>query len=201
MTDTFKIFFVDFDEAKKIEASANEPHNHSFEELIIGIEGQLEHFIDFATTKFDAPFISFVTKGKVHRVRPVVSAGKCRMWAIRFKSEFIPETIFQLYSLYHENANLLLKPGDCFNRLVLICEMMHAETQQPEPDFSVIRHLLSTLFTMIESERQKQQSVDPATMKTKSASFIKFLKYSRRISVVPAVWSFMQKNFSCHPAT
>jgi hypothetical protein len=32
------------------------------------MEGQLEHFIDFKNTLLDAPLISFVSKGKVHRV-------------------------------------------------------------------------------------------------------------------------------------
>ena len=71
MNDTIKIFTVDSAEVEKIDKSVNEPHAHPFEELIIGIEGQLEHFIDFKTTIFDAPFISFVTKGKVHRVKPL----------------------------------------------------------------------------------------------------------------------------------
>lgn len=176
MNETFKIFSVDVDEAKKIEASENEPHSHDFEELIIGIEGQLEHFIDFKTSVFDAPFVSFVTKRKVHRVQPKPKKGKCNMWAVRFKSEFIPETTFQLYSLYHNNANLVLKPDTCFKRLVTLCEMMHGEMQQPTPDYSVIRHLLSALFTMIESERRKQQPEGNTAFKTQSMTFNNFLK-------------------------
>jgi AraC family transcriptional regulator, transcriptional activator of pobA len=60
MNETFKIFQIDVIEAKKIEVSINDPHPHGFEELIIGIEEQLKHFIDFKSTVFDAPFISFV---------------------------------------------------------------------------------------------------------------------------------------------
>ena len=69
MNQLFNIFQVNEEDAKKIESSSNEPHNHDFEELIIGISGELEHFIDFKTETFTAPFISFVTKGKVHRVK------------------------------------------------------------------------------------------------------------------------------------
>ena len=50
MNQLFKIFKVDEAEATKIGASPDEPHQHDYEELIIGIEGQLEHFIDFKTT-------------------------------------------------------------------------------------------------------------------------------------------------------
>lgn len=176
MTETFKIFSVDVAEANKIEASENEPHSHDFEELIIGIEGQLEHFIDFETTVFDAPFVSFITKGKAHRVQPLAKNGKCDMWVIRFKSEFIPETTFQLYSLYHDNANLTLNTDSCFNRLVTLCEIMYEDMQQPTPDLSVIRHLLSALFTMIESERRKQQPEGNTALKTQSVTFKNFLK-------------------------
>lgn len=176
MTETFKIFSVDVVEANKIEASENEPHSHDFEELIIGIEGQLEHFIDFETTVFDAPFVSFITKGKAHRVQPLAKNGKCDMWVIRFKSEFIPETTFQLYSLYHDNANLTLNTDSCFNRLVTLCEIMYEDMQQPTPDLSVIRHLLSALFTMIESERRKQQPEGNTALKTQSVTFKNFLK-------------------------
>ncbi len=68
MNQLSKIFKIDEAGATKISASPDEPHHHDFEELIIGMEGQLEHFIDFKNTLLDAPLISFVTKGKVHRV-------------------------------------------------------------------------------------------------------------------------------------
>src|SRR3546814_17892750 len=81
--------------------------------------------------------------------------GKCQMWAIRFKSEFIPETTFQLYSLYHDHASIELQTGTCFDRLDTLCRMMDDEMQQPAPDYAIIRQLLETVFTMIESERRK----------------------------------------------
>ncbi|HEY8401637.1 MAG TPA: hypothetical protein VIK89_10265, partial [Cytophagaceae bacterium] len=155
MNQLFKIYKVDKAEAIKINASPDEPHKHDFEELIIGIEGKLEHFIDFKITTIDAPLVSFVTKGKVHRAIPKLNKGKCNMWVIRFKSEFIPETTFQLYSFFHDHATLKLKGGACFNRLVTLCNIMNDEMQQENPDLSVIGHLLSALFTMIESERRK----------------------------------------------
>ncbi len=176
MNETFKIFQINEIEARKIETSINDPHSHDFEELIIGIDGQLEHFIDFKSTIFDAPFVSFVTKGKVHRVKPLIKNDKCLMWVIRFRSEFIAETTFQLYSFYHDNANLTLKSDACFKRLVSLSEMMADEMQQQTPDYAVIRQLLSSIFTMIESERRKQQEEPSATLKTQTATFKNFLK-------------------------
>lgn len=176
MNQLFKIFKVDEAEATKISASPNEPHKHDFEELIIGIEGKLEHFIDFKATIFDAPLVSFVTKGKVHRVIPMLNNGKCNMWVLRFKTEFIPETAFQLYSFYHDNATLKMQVGYCFERLVMLCEMMNAEMQQENPDFGVVRHLVSALFTMIESERRKTETGNNSLNKTHNTTFKNFLK-------------------------
>lgn len=176
MTQLFTIFQITVADAKKIADSPDEPHSHEFEELIIGMEGLLEHFIDFKTTNFDAPFVSFVTKGKVHRVIPRVKNGKCKMWVMRFKSEFIPETTFQLYSYYHDHANIIMQQGDCFKRMITLSEMMYNEIQQTIPDFAIIRHLLSALFTMIESERKKSQPDESDLQNTQNITFKNFLK-------------------------
>lgn len=176
MNQLFKIFKVDEAEASKISASPDEPHKHDFEELLIGIDGQLEHFIDFKNTIIEAPLISFVTKGKVHRVIPKLHNGKCEMWTIRFKSEFIPETIFQLYSLFHDHSTIKMQVGECFERLVTICKLMNAEMQQENPDLAIVRHLLSALFTMIESERRKTEARDNNITKSNNTTFKNFLK-------------------------
>ncbi|KAF0151966.1 MAG: helix-turn-helix domain-containing protein [Ignavibacteria bacterium] len=176
MNQLFKIFKVDEAEATKISASPDEPHKHDFEELIIGINGQLDHFIDFKNTIIEAPLISFVTKGKVHRVIPKLHNGKCEMLAIRFKSEFIPETIFQLYSLFHDHSTIKMQEGECFDRLVTICKLMSAEMQKENPDLAVVRHLLSALFTMIESERRKTEESDNGVHKLNNTTFKNFLK-------------------------
>jgi AraC-like DNA-binding protein len=163
------------EDVRKIGSAPNEPHQHDFEELIIGMAGQLEHFIDFRTETTAAPFASFVTKGKVHRVRPGMKDGACDMWVMRFKSEFIPETTFQLYTLYHGNANVGLKAGPCFERLVAICGMMAGEMEQPEPDLAVVRQLLSTLFTLISSERRKQHPEETPLPGSHDETFRNFL--------------------------
>ncbi len=176
MNQLFQIFTISEQDADKISASPDKPHNHDFEELIIGVDGQLEHFIDFNKTIFDAPFISFVTKGKTHRAIPQTKNGMCKMWVMRFKSEFIPETTFHLYSYYHDHANIKLQRGECFNRIVMLTEMMYSGMQQPHPDYAVIRHLLSALFTMIESERKKTEPDDMGLMKRQNLTFKNFLK-------------------------
>lgn len=171
----FKIFKVDPKEALKIASEKNDPHAHEFEELQIGLAGGLEHFIDFKTTHLVAPFVSFVTKGKVHRVRPGLIDDHCDIWVIRFKSEFIPETIFQLYAHFHDHANIQMQQGYCFDRLVILCEVMQKEMEQALPDYGAIRHLLSALFTMIATERKKVADADDPLFQNQSITFRNFL--------------------------
>ena len=176
MNQLFTIFQLTEEDAKRFAESPDEPHKHDFEELIVGIEGDIEHFIDFKSAKFYSPFISFVTKGKVHRVVTEMKNGKYNNWVIQFKSEFIPETTFQLYSYYHDHANIQMQKDVCFHRMMLLCEMMFGETQQPDPDFAVLKQLLSTLFTMIESERKKTEPEEINFLKSKNITFKNFLK-------------------------
>lgn len=70
MDQLFEIFKVKEEDAPEIAASDNAPHIHDYEELLIGMEGELDHFIDFKSEMFASPYISFVTKGKMHRVQP-----------------------------------------------------------------------------------------------------------------------------------
>lgn len=176
MDQLFHIFRFGKKEAEEIETTPDEPHDHDFEELIVGIEGEIQHFIDFKCEKFISPFISFVTKGKIHSIKTGIINDKLDLWVIEFKSEFIPETTFQLYSNYHDHANLPIKRGECFDRMASICGMMYNETQQVIPDYAVIRLLLSTLFTMIESERKKTLIADKRFYSTQNITFRSFLK-------------------------
>jgi AraC-like DNA-binding protein len=176
MNELFKIFLLTEDRATEIASMPDEPHFHDYEELLVGVEGSLEHFIDFKQEEFDAPYISYVAKGKVHRVIPRLKNNKCSVWVLRFRSELIPETTFQLYSYYHEQANIIMQEGECFRRIPLLCEMMSGEMNQPDPDYGVIRQFLSTLFTVIESERRKQNAPDIINQRTQSITFKNFLK-------------------------
>jgi AraC family transcriptional activator of pobA len=176
MDQLFKISRLGIEEAKRIAENPDNAHLHDFEELIVGIEGELEHFIDFKSEKLTAPFVSFVTKGKIHRVSPVINNGIFSVWVIEFKSEFIAETTFQLYSYYHDHANFHIQRGEKFDRMVSICHMMYNESQDSIPDFAVIRLLLNTLFTMIESERKKAVVDETHIYSTQNITFRNFLK-------------------------
>ncbi|WEK38224.1 MAG: helix-turn-helix transcriptional regulator [Candidatus Pseudobacter hemicellulosilyticus] len=176
MNELIKIFKVDIEEAQKIASQPNTPHSHDFEELLIGNQGQLEHFIDFHSVMIEAPFVSFVTQGKIHRLIPMPKDGHCDIWAIRFKSELIAETTFQLYAAFHDNANISMKTEGCFHRINTLCEMMYQEYLQDAPDITVLRQLLSALFAIIESDRRKLNLNDNESKKIQSNTFRNFLK-------------------------
>jgi len=61
MKQLFDIYKLTEEGVREIAASGNEPHQHDFEELLVGVEGSLDHFIDYESVEINAPFISFVT--------------------------------------------------------------------------------------------------------------------------------------------
>jgi AraC family transcriptional activator of pobA len=176
MAELFEIKQIGVQRALEIAESSNSSHDHDFEELLIGVEGEIEHYIDFRKAIYHAPYVSFVTKGKMHRLVPRLVNGKFLVWGITFRSEFIPETTFQLYTQYHDHANIQLIPCLGTGRMEKLCEMMHDEMQLPDPDYGVIRHLLSALFTMIESERKKLMPQSSTTSGTQNITFKNFLQ-------------------------
>lgn len=175
MDTLFTIHKVTAEEAAHISANPDEAHIHDFEELLIGVEGALEHFIDFSTQVTSAPFVSFISKGKIHRLIPRPVNEKCSVWVVRFKTEFIPESAFQLYTLYHNKSDSAFEGGFCFQRLETLCELMYAETKQEQVNFAIIRQLLSALLSMIEAERKKTKNSKNKLFHSHQISFKNFL--------------------------
>lgn len=176
MTDLFRIYTVDDVEATKIASMPDVPHCHDYEELLIGVDGYLEHFIDFRSEKVFAPYVTYVARGKVHRVVPGTVEGKCLIWVLRFKSELVPETIFQWYAHFHHTANIVLNDHHRFKRVVALCEILNGEMEQESPNFSVIKPLLTSLLTLIEAEKKKAEIAGSANPNTQNITFRNFLK-------------------------
>jgi AraC family transcriptional activator of pobA len=172
----FKISRLNAEDVEIISAMDDAPHIHDYEELLVGVEGKIDHLIDFKLKTLTAPFVSFISQGKAHRVKPGPRDRHCEMWMIQFRGEFIPETTFQLYSQYHDHASIELRRSDHFGRIVTLCEMMDGEMKQSVPDFSVLRQMLSLMFTMIESEREKLDSEEMNFKLTRNITFGNFLR-------------------------
>lgn len=156
MDSPVKIFRFGMEDARKISTSKNEPHVHDFEEIIIGMKGAVEHFIDFNSTVIEAPYLCFVTKGKVHRIQPFEKNGQCDAWIIRFNSEFIAQTIFQLYASFHNNASISWPLDRATGQVPALTEMMQTELQKPQPNYAIIHHLLNAIISYILAEINKQ---------------------------------------------
>ncbi len=176
MERLFRISRLGPEDAVRISSAPGEPHKHDYESLIIGTAGILEHFVDFRTTTIEAPLVSFIARGKIHKVNTLLANGKFDMWLLRFNSDFIGETVFQLYSSYHDKSNQVLQRGQCFNRLNSVCEIIDKEMKCPPPDLSIVRHLLSALIIMIETERGKIAEDKETISSIQNETFINFLK-------------------------
>lgn len=176
MDQYFRIFKVTAEDAAEIASTPNEPHVHEFEELLVGSAGRIEHFIDFRAVSFKAPFISFITRGKVHRIKPMTLDGKCDIWVICFSSDFIPGSTYQLYSYYHDQADIEFKDERSFRRMELLTEMINEEMQGATPKLSVVRDILKTIFTMIEAEEDKNILKEKALPRVQNTTFKNFLK-------------------------
>ena len=176
MEEYFNIFKFGIDDAKRMAEEPNDPHVHPYEELLIGLDGQIDHFIDFHSEQVDAPYVSFITAGKMHRLKPLAKDGACNIWVLRFKSDFIAETIFQLYSSFHDKANVCMKLNGCFTRLDTLCSMIYNEYTRADADGAVIKQLLIALISIIESDKRKDAATTEDTMTVQNKTFRSFLQ-------------------------
>lgn len=176
MNHLFKIFRINTKKPEAKSTLALKNFQNDFEELIIGIEGKIKYFVDFNSNIIEAPFVGFISKGQLHRIRADLEDNYLDMWVLRFKSEFIAETVFQLYGSFHNNSVQVLQRGSCFDRLNNICKMICEEMKQTNPDLSIVRHLLSALIIMIDSEKKKAQLKEESINFIQNETFINFLK-------------------------
>lgn len=190
MEHLFGIIRFTRERARKMAMFTFEPHTHDFEELVICKTGVIEHLIDFERSRLEAPLVSFISKGKSHTVQMYEDKQNRypEGWILRFKSSLIPESRFQLYSDYHDYANLEFPTGERFDRICAVAQMIEDEEAKDSPDYAVIRSLLSTLFVMIESERKTKSPGGVSADKNQNTTFKAFLRilednFSRDVSV------------------
>ena len=189
MEQLFTITWFTGEKSKRMSAFMFEPHSHDFEELVICKTGMIEHLIDFDRSRLTAPLVCFVSKGKVHTVDMLPDAQNRypEGWIFRFKSSLISESRFQLYSNYHDYANVELPVGESFDRICVVTQMIEDEYVKDAADFSIIRSLLSTLFVLIEAERKKK-ALPVTTDNNQNITFKSFLRilednFKRDVSV------------------
>ncbi|MEM6806855.1 MAG: AraC family transcriptional regulator [Bacteroidota bacterium] len=186
MVELFEIVRVDNSVLKDLIRESKQAHQHKYEEIIVVIKGTIEHFIDFESSQLSAPFASYITKGKTHRINPMSDGEDSDGFLLRFQSEFASETIFQLYYLFHEKANIIFSTDKSFNRFVDLCQIMEEEFREASPDFRMIRNLLGALIAILISEKIKSDSSHfPIHQDDRFIKFLKLLEenYHRSLSV------------------
>jgi AraC-like DNA-binding protein len=172
MEKLFRIIEITAELAEEISSGPKEDHFHDFEELIIVTEGSLTHYIDFNVEVATAPFICYVSMGKMHRLEP---NKDLRGWVINYKSEFIPDSRLNFYSNFFTFTNIPLTPGTCLNRFGDLCRIINAEYKLDPVDHITIRHLVNGLISMFDAEKNRSIPVDKELKSSQISSFNNFL--------------------------
>lgn len=146
---------------------------HEYEEILVGTNGQLDHYIDFRIERSVAPSVVFIPMGKIHYTQPSKDA---RGWVIQYKSEFAPGTPLSTFSKFLETSCYPFSTPETIERMTALCQMMNREYLMPSPDYLVIRHLLCALIAMIDTERKKNLPAAPEAKSTQVMLFNNFLK-------------------------
>lgn len=172
MDKLFRIIEINAEVAKQISSGPKTDHFHDFEELIVVTEGSLTHYIDFKVEVLTAPFICYVSMGKMHRLEP---ESNLRGWVINYKTEFIPDSRLSFYSNFFTFTNIALSPGTCISRFNNLCELINTEYSLEIVDYVTIRHLVNGLISMFEAEKNRNIPVDNELKVSQVAAFNNFL--------------------------
>jgi len=173
MMNQFRIVEITKELVETLLTKSEALHFHDYEELIIVTEGSIEHYIDFQAEVVTAPFVSYISLGKMHRIIP---HEDFRGWVINYQNEFIPDSKLNFYSNFFTSTNIPISPKRCTQRFISLCEIINEEYKQSFPDLSTIRHLTSGLISMIEAERKRNIPVDSIIKSSQITTFNNFLK-------------------------
>ena len=173
MNKPFHIFEITKELVETLKDKSEGAHFHDFEELIIVTEGSLEHFIDFQSEVAKAPFVSYVSLGKMHKI---IVHEDLRGWVINYQNEFIPDSKLNFYSNFLSTTDIPIAPNGCMQRFTSLCQIINTEYHQENPDLSTISHLTAGLISMIESERKQNSPVEMNIKTTQITAFNNFLK-------------------------
>jgi len=173
MDKPFHIFELTKELVDDIISRTYDSHFHDFEELIIISQGSLEHFIDFQKEIVDGPFACYVSMGKMHKLIP---HNDLRGWVVNYKTAFIPDSKLSFYSHFSASTNIPLSSGSCISRFTNLCQIIAGEYQQEMVDLTTIRHLLSGLIAMVDSERKRNLPIENISKSSQVVTFNNFLK-------------------------
>ncbi len=173
MAQPFVLIKITKEFVEEIRKKREDAHFHDFEELVVVTEGSLEHYIDFQMEVIQAPAASYISMGKMHRV---VERDDLRGWILKFQNEFIPDSKLNFYSNFMTSPSVPLSAKGCLSKFNSLCEIIQEETLRENPDTKTIRHLVSALISMIESERKSNLPIEGNAKVSQMATFTNFLR-------------------------
>jgi len=173
MNRSFDIIKITPELSRQYAAIPSKTHQHEYEEIIIVTKGAPRHFIDFNKETIAPPVVIYVAQGKIHQFLPDVNTEG---WAIRYTSDFIPQSRFHFYSNFLDNINYPPESEECLHKYNTLCEMMLDEYKQEHPDLTMIKHLLAALLSKLESEGKHRFRQESNSNNTQLISFNNFLK-------------------------
>jgi AraC-like DNA-binding protein len=173
MEKLFRIIEITKELAEDIASKEYHAHFHDFEELIIVNQGSLTNFIDFKVEVLKAPFASYISMGKMHRIIP---EKDLRGWVINYKTEFIPDTKLNFYSNFFTFTNIPLSHGPCLERVINLCQIIYSEYRQEFIELTTIRHLVNGLIAMVEAEKKRNIPVENKIKTSQNTVFNNFLR-------------------------
>ena len=173
MDKLFHIFEITKEVVDMLRSKSEEAHFHDFEEIIVVTQGSLEHYIDFQMEVVHAPFVSYVSQGKVHRI---VEHPDLRGWVINYQNEFIPDSKLSFYSNFIASTNIPISNNSCSGNFESLCRIIHAEYTQESPDMTTLCYLTSGLVAMMEAERKRNIPEKTSTKLSQIETFNNFLK-------------------------
>jgi AraC family transcriptional activator of pobA len=150
-----------------------EHHRHDHEELWIITLGKPVHSVDFSPETIQSPVIVYVAQGKVHSFTPDENT---QGWLIRYKSDFIPQSKFSFYSGFLDKVLYPLSTDYCSTTLNSLCNIMLRESLEQNPDYTVMRHLLSAVMAKLETDSKRDYLNSKTSGNARLITFNNFLR-------------------------
>jgi AraC-like DNA-binding protein len=173
MTGPFTITPLNFEFLERMTLNPAISHRHDHEELWIVTHGNPVHSVDFSAETLRSPVIVYVAQGKVHSFLP---DEQTQGWLIRYKSDFIPQSRFNFYSGFLEKVQYPLSSDYCSTTLNSLCEILLKESSEVNPDYTVMRHLLSAVLAKLETDSKRDYLDTKTSNSPKLETFNNFLR-------------------------
>lgn len=173
MTDPITITPLTCEFPEPLALNPLETHRHDHEELWIITHGTPVHSVNFSAETLQSPVIVYVAQGKVHAFIPDENT---QGWLIRYKSDFIPQSRFNFYSGFLDKVQYPLSKDYCSTTLNSLCEIMLRESTGENPDYTVMRHLLSAVMAKLETDSKRGYLDTNASRSPRLETFNNFLR-------------------------